>query len=96
MGWQWAAGSGADAAPYFRVFNPVLQSKKFDPDGNYIRMFVPELKDMPSAWIHEPWDAPIDVLKKAKVTLGETYPRPIVDHFDEKLLALKAYERLKI
>ena len=95
MGWQWAAGCGADAAPYFRVFNPVLQSKKFDPEGNYIRMFVPELKNMPSAWIHEPWDAPADVLLKANVVLGKTYPKPIVDHFEEKMLALKAYEQIK-
>ncbi len=95
MGWQWAAGSGADAAPYFRVFNPSLQSKKFDPDGHYIRTFVPELKHMPNEWIHEPWEAPAAVLIKAKVELDVTYPKPIVDHFEEKLLALKAYDRLK-
>jgi deoxyribodipyrimidine photo-lyase len=95
MGWQWAAGCGADAAPYFRVFNPSLQSKKFDPEGHYIRTFVPELKRMPNEWIHEPWEAPADVLKRAGVTLGETYPKPLVDHFEEKLLALKAYDRLK-
>ncbi|HYC06025.1 MAG TPA: deoxyribodipyrimidine photo-lyase [Azospirillaceae bacterium] len=78
-GWQWIAGCGADAAPYFRVFNPVLQSRKFDPEGAYIRRWVPELAGLPDAWLHEPWTAPADVLRRAGVTLGTVYPRPIVD-----------------
>jgi deoxyribodipyrimidine photo-lyase len=65
--WQWVAGSGADAAPYFRIFNPVLQGEKFDPDGNYVRRFVPELAKMPSKYIHKPWDAPDKVLNRCRV-----------------------------
>jgi deoxyribodipyrimidine photo-lyase len=80
FGWQWTAGCGFDAAPYFRVFNPVEQGKRFDPTGDYVRRWVPELARMPEAWIHEPWRAPDDVLRKANVALGTTYPRPIVDH----------------
>jgi deoxyribodipyrimidine photo-lyase len=80
LGWQWSAGSGADAAPYFRVFNPVLQGKKFDADGAYVRAWVPELAKVPIAWIHAPWEAPPAVLSAAGVRLGEHYPKPIVDH----------------
>jgi deoxyribodipyrimidine photo-lyase len=88
--WQWVAGSGADAAPYFRVFNPVLQGQKFDPDGAYVRKFVPELADLPNKWIHEPWAAPDEALRNAGVALGETYPRPIVDHGRARDRALAA------
>jgi deoxyribodipyrimidine photo-lyase len=78
-GWQWSAGSGSDAQPYFRVFNPVTQGKKFDPDGSYVRRWVPELSALPPQHIHEPWLAPAAVLAAAGVRLGENYPRPIVD-----------------
>ena len=79
MNWQWVAGCGVDAAPYFRIFNPVTQSKKFDSAGNYIRRWCPELKDLPSKYIHAPWEAPDDILNEANVTLGLSYPEPILD-----------------
>lgn len=89
--WQWVAGSGADAAPYFRVFNPILQGEKFDPDGIYVRRWVPELKDMPSKFIHQPWSASPLELARAGVTLGKSYPAPIIDHKVGRERALKAY-----
>ncbi len=95
LGWQWTAGCGADAAPYFRVFNPVLQGKRFDPAGEYVRRFVPELGRMSSRWIHEPWASPEAELKRAGVVLGVSYPRPIVDHAEAKAAALEAYEAMK-
>lgn len=95
LGWQWVGGCGADAAPYFRVFNPILQGKKFDPDGEYVRKFVPELKDMPSKYIHTPWEAPQEVLNKAGVRLGDNYPKPILDHGKARAKALMAYDKLK-
>jgi deoxyribodipyrimidine photo-lyase len=79
-GWQWSAGCGCDALPYFRIFNPVTQGQKFDPDGAYVRRWVPELARMPARYIHEPWTAPVTVLEQAGVTLGHEYPLPIVDH----------------
>jgi deoxyribodipyrimidine photo-lyase len=79
-GWQWSAGCGCDAQPWFRIFNPVTQGEKFDPDGNYVREWVPELALMPARHIHAPWDAPAAVLGAAGVRLGVNYPRPIVDH----------------
>jgi deoxyribodipyrimidine photo-lyase len=79
LGWQWAAGCGADAAPYYRIFNPILQTERFDPDRAYIRRFVPEIAQLPDAWILKPYEAPTDVLKAAGVSLGKTYPLPIVD-----------------
>jgi deoxyribodipyrimidine photo-lyase len=93
--WQWVAGSGADAAPYFRVFNPIIQGEKFDPDGEYVRRYVPELANMPSKFIHKPWTAPDDVLAEARVHLGETYPTPIVEHQQARNRALAAYEKIK-
>ena len=93
--WQWIAGCGADAAPYFRVFNPCLQGEKFDSDGTYIRAFVPELVNMPDKWIHRPWEAPPDVLKTAGVELGKTYPKPMVDHHVARDRALAAFAELK-
>lgn len=78
--WQWVAGCGADAAPYFRIFNPVLQGTKFDPEGAYVRRWVPELGSLPAKYIHAPWQAPESVLMQAGVTLGKSYPRPIIDH----------------
>ncbi|QDT51298.1 Deoxyribodipyrimidine photo-lyase [Symmachiella dynata] len=95
MGWQWTAGSGADAAPYFRIFNPVRQGEKFDPAGDYVRQWVPELKSLPKKWIHNPWEAPTDVLADAGVELGEDYPQPIVDHGEARKAALAAYEEIK-
>ena len=95
LGWQWAGGCGADAAPYFRIFNPVLQGKKFDGDGRYVRRWVPELKDLPDRWLHEPWKAKPEVLKKAGVDLGENYPRPVVDHKEARKSALSALDEVK-
>ncbi|HUR57212.1 MAG TPA: deoxyribodipyrimidine photo-lyase, partial [Opitutaceae bacterium] len=74
LGWQWSAGCGADASPYFRIFAPVLQGRKFDPEGDYVRRWVPELARVPAAHVHAPWEAPADVLRQAGVTLGENYP----------------------
>ena len=90
LGWQWVAGCGADAAPYYRVFNPVLQGEKFDPRGDYVREWVPGLRSLPDRWIHRPWEAPAAVLSEAGVALGRTYPRPIVDHAAARLRALAA------
>ncbi|MBZ9601573.1 cryptochrome/photolyase family protein [Phyllobacterium chamaecytisi] len=94
-GWQWVAGSGADAAPYFRIFNPVVQGEKFDPKGDYVREFVPELAALPDKYLHQPWTAPEDTLKKAKVDLGKTYPEPIVDHQRARKQALAAFEKTR-
>ena len=80
LGWQWSAGCGCDAQPYFRVFNPVLQGRRFDPTGDYVRRWVPELARLPDRWLHEPWAAPAAVLDQAGVTLGRSYPAPIVEH----------------
>ncbi|MEM7042086.1 MAG: deoxyribodipyrimidine photo-lyase [Pseudomonadota bacterium] len=93
--WQWVAGSGADAAPYFRIFNPMLQSKKFDPKGDYIRRYVPELAELPTEHLHAPWEASADVLKAAGVKLGESYPKPLVDHGLARKRALEAYEVIR-
>ena len=93
--WQWVAGSGADASPYFRIFNPVLQGQKFDPEGAYVREFVPELAEMPAKYIHKPWQAPQSVLEAAGVRLGQTYPNPIVDHQGARQRALAAYQTIK-
>jgi deoxyribodipyrimidine photo-lyase len=93
--WQWVAGSGADAAPYFRVFNPVLQGEKFDPDGAYVRYWVPELAQLPANVIHRPWSAMPLELAAAGVVLGKTYPAPIVDHKAGRERALATYARLR-
>lgn len=79
VSWQWVAGSGADSAPYFRIFNPVLQSEKFDPEGAYIRRWVPELAALPNAWLHAPWSASAAELSRYNVTIGQSYPAPIID-----------------
>lgn len=92
--WQWVAGCGADAAPYFRIFNPVLQGARFDPDGDYVRRFVPELARLPDKHIHAPWDAPPDVLRGAGITLGTTYPHPIVGLGEGRNRALAAFKTL--
>ncbi len=93
--WQWVAGSGADAAPYFRVFNPFLQGEKFDPDGVYVRRWVPELAGLPNAVIHKPWMATDQQLADAGVKLGTDYPHPIVDHDTARKRALAAFDRIK-
>jgi deoxyribodipyrimidine photo-lyase len=90
MGWQWSAGCGADAAPYFRIFNPVIQGEKFDPEGEYVRRWVPELAKVPAKWIHQPWKAPPTVLGGAGVELGMTYPNPIISHQAARERALAA------
>jgi deoxyribodipyrimidine photo-lyase len=95
LGWQWSAGCGADAAPYFRVFNPVTQGAKFDPQGRYVRRWVPELARLPDGWIHRPWEAPADVLREARVRLDVTYPRPIVDHLAARERALAAFAEMR-
>jgi deoxyribodipyrimidine photo-lyase len=93
--WQWIAGCGADAAPYFRIFNPMTQGEKFDPNGEYVRKFVPEIAGLPNKYLNAPWEAPEDVLQKAGVVLGETYPAPIVDHKEARQRALDAFGSLK-
>ena len=90
MGWQWVAGCGADAAPYFRIFNPMLQGQKFDPRGDYVRAFVPELERLPEKYIHEPWTAPAGVLEAAGVRLGGNYPEPVIGHREGRARALEA------
>ncbi|HAN67158.1 MAG TPA: deoxyribodipyrimidine photolyase, partial [Halieaceae bacterium] len=93
--WQWAAGSGADAAPYFRIFNPVTQGQKFDADGVYVRRWVPELAALPDRYLHRPWEAPAAVLEEAGVSLGSDYPQPIVDHREAREAALAAYQEIR-
>jgi deoxyribodipyrimidine photo-lyase len=95
LGWQWSAGCGADAAPYFRIFNPVLQGQRFDPEGEYVRRWVPELRQLPAKWIHHPWDAPPHVLQSANITLGQTYPKPMVDHSIARKRALEAFDAVR-
>jgi len=95
LGWQWSAGCGADAAPYFRVFAPVLQGAKFDGDGEYVRRWVPELAKLPTAFLHAPWEAPADMREKAGVRLGKNYPAPIVEHKTAREEALKAFQELR-
>ena len=93
--WQWVAGSGADAAPYFRIFNPVTQGVKFDVDGQYTKQYVPELKDMPNKYLFSPWEAPDDVLNKANVVLGGNYPKPIIDIKESREKALYSFSLIK-
>ncbi len=93
--WQWVAGSGADAAPYFRVFNPITQGEKFDKSGDYVRKWCPELAKLPGKYLHSPWTAPPATLSAAGIRLGETYPRPLIDHMTARKRALEAYETFK-
>jgi deoxyribodipyrimidine photo-lyase len=95
LGWQWSAGCGADAAPYFRIFNPILQGAKFDPDGAYVRRWVPELANLPNRWIHQPWNMPAPERRQIGLRLGRTYPKPIVDHATARQEALNAFRSLK-
>jgi deoxyribodipyrimidine photo-lyase len=93
--WQWVAGSGTDAAPYFRIFNPVLQGRKFDPSGDYVRRWVPELTRLPAPDIHAPWEASPQTLAEANVALGLTYPAPIVEHAAARARALEAFKTIR-
>jgi deoxyribodipyrimidine photo-lyase len=93
MGWQWSAGCGCDAQPYFRIFNPTLQGERFDPDGSYVRHWVPELARMPAKYIHRPWEAPRPVLEAAGVELGKTYPKPRVNHAAARSRFLRVAEK---
>ncbi len=95
LGWQWIGGCGADAAPYFRIFNPITQGEKFDPDGDYVRRYVPELANVPKGFIHKPWEAGDLELKGWNVTLGVDYPSPIIDHSAGRQRALDAFAELK-
>ncbi len=95
QGWQWTAGCGADAAPYFRIFNPALQGEKFDPQGDYVRRWIPELARLPARWIHRPWEAPTPVLQAAGVRLDINYPRPVVDLAASRKRALEFFATLK-
>ncbi|MFA6266176.1 MAG: deoxyribodipyrimidine photo-lyase [Pseudolabrys sp.] len=94
-GWQWVAGSGADASPYFRIFNPVAQGEKFDPNGDYVRRWCPELAKLPNKFIHAPWKADDEALKAAGVALGKHYPKPIVDHDEARKAAMEGYQKVR-
>ena len=94
-GWQWVAGSGADASPWFRIFNPVAQARKFDPAGGYIRRWLPELAALPDRYLPAPWEAPADTLRAAAVTLGESYPAPMVEHAMARRRALEAHAAMR-
>jgi len=91
-GWQWTAGVGTDAAPYFRVFNPVLQAAKFDPEGAYVRRWLPELARLPAEFIHTPWLAPAEVQRRAGCVVGRDYPTPLIDHAAARARLLRAYK----
>ncbi|MDC0492404.1 DNA photolyase family protein [Candidatus Pseudothioglobus singularis] len=93
--WQWIAGCGADAAPYFRIFNPVTQGEKFDPDGEYIRQYIPELKELPNKYLYNPSEAPKEVLDKANIVIGKDYPEPIINLKASREKALDAFKSLK-
>ncbi len=94
-GWQWVAGSGADASPFFRIFNPILQGEKFDKDGTYVKRYCPELSKLPNKFIHKPWEAPAEILRACGIELGSTYPKPIVDLKATRTRALDAFAHLK-
>ena len=89
-GWQWVAGCGADAAPYFRIFNPILQGEKFDKEGDYVKKWVPELKKVPNKFIHKPWEVKDENILK----IGSDYPSPIVNHEKARLKALNAFKKI--
>jgi deoxyribodipyrimidine photo-lyase len=95
LGWQWVAGCGADAAPFFRIFNPVSQGMRFDPEGGYVRRWVPELEALPNKYLHQPWEAPPEVRRASRVALGENYPERLIDHDVARRRALAAFAALK-
>jgi deoxyribodipyrimidine photo-lyase len=90
-GWQWTAGTGTDASPWFRIFNPVSQAKRFDPDGTYVRRYVPELEGVPGGRVHEPWLLSAAEQRSTGAVLGKSYPRPIVDHETERKVTLEMF-----
>ena len=94
-GWQWVAGTGADAAPYFRIFNPILQGEKFDPKGLYVKKWCPELINVPDEFLHKPWEMSEELQNKIKIIIGKTYPQPIVKHEEARKAALDAFQELK-
>jgi deoxyribodipyrimidine photo-lyase len=94
-GWQWVAGTGADAAPYFRIFNPILQGEKFDSNGDYVKKWCPELKNISNEFLHKPWEMPEEVQKEKNIIIGKTYPFPIVKHEEARNSALRAFQELK-
>jgi deoxyribodipyrimidine photo-lyase len=95
LGWQWTAGCGADAAPYFRIFNPVSQGEKFDPNGDYVRHWCPELAKLPDEWLHRPWEAPVEIFARAGMQPGRDYPERIISHAITREVALEAFARIK-
>ena len=95
LGWQWTAGCGADAAPFFRIFNPVTQAQKFDPDGAYIRKWIPEIATLPEKYLYQPWAAPAQTLEQHGIRLGEDYPEPLVDLKATRERALERYKSVK-
>jgi deoxyribodipyrimidine photo-lyase len=95
LGWQWCAGCGVDAAPFFRMFNPVTQGERCDPEGRYVRRWIPSLARLPAFWIHRPWQAPAEVLAEANVALGKNYPYPLVDHPAARERALDAVKSIR-
>ncbi|UCG26522.1 MAG: deoxyribodipyrimidine photo-lyase [Chloroflexota bacterium] len=94
-GWQWTAGTGTDAAPYFRIFNPVLQGKRFDPNGDYVRHWLPKLNRVPKKYVHEPWKMPYEIQRQTGCVIGRDYPQPIVDHAVARRETLDAYARAR-
>ena len=95
QGWQWAAGCGADAAPYFRIFNPITQGEKFDARGAYAKRWITPLEKLPSKWMFKPWEAPASTLEESGLDLGGNYPEPCVDHSEGRARALAALATLK-
>ena len=93
--WQWIAGCGSDAAPYFRIFNPVIQGQKFDSQGNYVRLFVPEIASLPNKYLFNPWTTPKKILEECRIELGKNYPKPVVDLNKSRDMALLAFKSLK-
>ena len=93
--WQWVAGCGADAAPYFRIFNPILQGEKFDKEGIYTKKWVPELKNIPSKFLYKPWELEKKYQEQIKVIIGKDYPAPIVIHEEARASALEAFQSIK-
>jgi deoxyribodipyrimidine photo-lyase len=91
-GWQWTAGVGADPQPWFRIFNPVLQGRRFDGDGAWVRRWVPELRDVPDRYVHEPWAMPDEVQADVRVRIGETYPQPVIGLQEGRDRALAAFD----
>ena len=94
-GWQWTAGTGTDAAPYYRIFNPITQGQKFDPQGNYIRRWLPELREVDTKFIHQPWETPKEVQRQIGCVIGHDYPVPIVDHRTAREATLAAFKNAK-